>query len=117
MTFVRKPNLTFRARSLRIESTSQERKLWSALRAHRFFGKHFKRQQSLGPYVTDFYCHACKLIIEIDGAQHGLEEGKKYDEYRTQYFTQLGYRVLRFWNNDVDNAIEKVLENISSNLS
>lgn len=105
----RKPRLVQRARTLRQKATPQEQKVWKILRCKRYFHLHWKRQQSLGPYVVDFYCHEKKLIIEVDGGQHGTDEGIAHDSERTTYLNQLGYTVIRFWNEDVDKHMNDVL--------
>jgi very-short-patch-repair endonuclease len=73
---------------------------------------HFRRQAAIGPYVVDFVCHAARLIIEVDGAQHGFEPNRRADEDRTQWLASQGYRVLRFWNAEVMNEIDVVLDTI-----
>ena len=75
-------------------------------------GSHFRRQVPIGPYVADFACMAAHLIVEVDGSQHGTEEGQTRDEVRTKWLEQEGFRVLRFWNNDITNQTEGVLESI-----
>ncbi len=91
--------------------TEAERKLWWHLR-HRLplAGSHFRRQVQIGPYIADFACHELKLVIEIDGGQHGLQTKK--DEMRTRRLEAEGYRVLRFWNNDVLSNVDGVLSQI-----
>jgi very-short-patch-repair endonuclease len=85
---------------MRKEPTEAERKLWWHLR-HRLplTGSHFRRQVQIGPYIADFACHKSKLVIEIDGGQHGSQTSE--DQARTARLEAEGYRVLRFWNNDV----------------
>ena len=108
------PQRTF-ARSMRREPTEAERKLWWHLR-HRLLveGTHFRRQVQIGPYLADFACHRSKLIVEIDGGQHA--ERAVQDAARTLRLEAEGYRVLRFWNNDVLSNIEGVLTVIQSTL-
>src|ERR1043166_6101362 len=86
------------AKKLRSNMTDAERRLWYRLRAHRFGGVKFKRQVPVGPYVVDFACMNQKLVLEIDGGQHAENEK---DRIRDQRLNDLGFRVLRFWNNDV----------------
>ena len=86
------------ARALRLNATECERKLWAILRKKQFAGLRFRRQQPLGPYIADFYCSTAKLIVELDGSQHGLDENVAYDEARTAWLKRRGYRVLRFSN-------------------
>ncbi|MCG6206672.1 endonuclease domain-containing protein [Rhodopseudomonas sp. HC1] len=98
-----------RARSLRQNPTDAERKLWQRLRRPAFGEAHFRRQATIGPYFADFACHALRLVIEIDGGQH---DGSAADVVRTNYLNTAGYRVLRFWNNDVLQNIEGVMQSI-----
>ncbi|MPZ57204.1 MAG: DUF559 domain-containing protein [Rhizobiales bacterium] len=88
------------ARALRRSPTDAERKLWYLLRSLKPLGIHFRRQAPIGIYIADFAWHAGKLVVELDGSQH-VEARAAYDEKRTQWLTSQGYRVLRFWNNDV----------------
>jgi very-short-patch-repair endonuclease len=97
------------AREMRAAPTLAERKLWWHLR-HRLAtpGTHFRRQVRIERYIADFACHAHRLIVEVDGGQHGARSAA--DEARTRVLEASGYRVLRFWNNDVLNNIDGVLE-------
>jgi very-short-patch-repair endonuclease len=96
---------TQRARSLRATMTDAERALWQALRRKQLDAFRFRRQQPIGPYVADFYCAIARLVIEVDGGQHtgGI------DAARDAWLAARGYRVLRFWNNDVLGNIEGVV--------
>ena len=94
------------AGKLRKESTPAERKLWSRIRNEQL-GVTFRRQHAIGNYIPDFCSPKAKLIIELDDSQH-LDQ-REYDEERTKYFESVGYKVIRFWNNDVTNKIEEVL--------
>jgi very-short-patch-repair endonuclease len=96
-------------RKLRGVQTDAERKLWFELRDRRLGGFKFVRQEAIGPYIVDFICRERKLIIEADGSQHA-ESAK--DVVRDAYLTREGYRVMRFWNNDVLRNREGVLETI-----
>ena len=100
------------ARAMRAAPTEAERKLWWHLR-HRIptLGTHFRRQVRIGPYIADFACHATRTVIEVDGGQHG---GSTVDEARTKVLAANGYRVLRYWNNDVLTNIDGVLADILS---
>jgi very-short-patch-repair endonuclease len=102
--------VTSRARNLRRTSTDAERRMWSRLRDRRLFGLRFRRQQPCGPYIADFVCAEKKLIVEIDGGQHA--ERVEQDWVRTGYLEAMGYRVLRYWNNDVLLRTDAVLEMI-----
>jgi len=97
------------AKKLRSDMTDAERRLWYRLRAHRFDGHKFKRQVPVGPYVVDFACVGQKLIVEVDGGQHAENAS---DVMRERYLRREGFRVLRFWNNDVLRNTDGVLERI-----
>jgi len=105
---MQKQRLLNHAKALRKHPTDAEQRLWRHLRAKRFFGLKFKRQKPVGPYIADFVCIEHRLVIEADGGQHGGE----YDEKRDQWFREHGFRVLRFWNNEVLGDTEAVLERI-----
>ena len=104
------------ARQLRNLQTEAEQKLWTYLRNRQLKGKKFRRQHAIGKYVVDFYCHECKLAIELDGHYHKEEEAKDYDKARTSFLNEYGITVLRFWNEEVVKDVEVVLEKISSYL-
>ena len=104
---------TSRARSLRQQSTQAELRLWQRLRGRRLRGYKFIRQEPIGPYVVDFVCREHRLAIEVDGGQHADSER---DTMRDQWLRDRGYRVLRFWNNDVLANIEGVWDAISAEL-
>jgi very-short-patch-repair endonuclease len=103
------------AKKLHRNMTPAEAKLWAQLRAHRMGNVHFRNQHAIGNYVVDFCAPRKKLIIELDGSQH-LEQ-EEYDAERTAFFESKGYRILRFWNNDVMNDLDAVLKVIWSALS
>ena len=100
------------ARKLRKNQTSQERIIWNLLRNQQFQGLKFRRQYPIGNYIVDFICKEIKLIIEIDGGQHNSEEGIEYDLKRTEYLETKGYKVIRFWNNEIDNNLEGVYQSL-----
>ena len=97
-------------RALRDNMSDAEQALWHLLRGRQISGLKFRRQHPFGDYVLDFVCLEKKLVIEVDGGQHGQQAG--YDENRTQKLQEAGFRVLRFWNNEVLNEIESVKEKI-----
>ena len=97
---------------MRANATDAERILWSILRRKQFAALRFRRQQPIGPYIADFFCPAAKLIVELDGGQHGAEEVVTYDEKRTRFLESKGYRVLRFWNVEVMKDRDSVAEAI-----
>ena len=98
------------AKSLRSHQTEAEQRLWYHLRAHRFMDLKFKRQKPIGHYIVDFVCIEHRLIIELDGGQHA--EQIRYDQQRDAWLRGEGYAVLRFWNNDVMQNLQGVLEQI-----
>jgi very-short-patch-repair endonuclease len=96
------------AKSLRSNQTEAEARLWYHLRAHRFMGLKFKRQKPVGRYIADFVCWERRLIIELDGGQHA--EQVTYDGQRDAWLRSQGYTVLRFWNHEVMQEMDGVLE-------
>jgi very-short-patch-repair endonuclease len=104
------------ARRLRADATDAERRLWRELRRFALQGTHFRRQVPIGPYVVDFGCLHAKLLIEIDGSQHGFKKNIHKDEARTRWLNAEGYRVLRFWNNDISRNMKGVMEAIYAEL-
>jgi very-short-patch-repair endonuclease len=101
-----------RARELRQSMTTQEVKLWLRLRQLKAQGYHFRRQAPQGWYVLDFVCLRQRLIVEVDGAQHGFDDHRPHDERRDRYFAERGFRTLRFWNSDIDSNLDSVVDTI-----
>ena len=102
-----------RARSLRKSATEAEQRLWWHLR-HRLplDGTYFRRQVALGPYFADFCCLSLKIVVELDGDQHGQPRALAYDEARTSFMRRQGFLVLRFWNHQVFREMDSVLDTI-----
>ena len=103
-------NLREVSKKLRKNMTPQEKHLW-----YDFLSKHnikFVKQRPIGRFVADFYCSKAKLVIEIDGSQHYTDEGKNYDEFRTEIINKYGVKVVRFSNYDIDNNFEGVCAEI-----
>ena len=100
------------ARELRRRTTDAETLLWRLLRNRLMAGAKFRRQHPLPPYVLDFYCHDAGLAVELDGGQHNEAAGRRHDARRDAFLAQKGIRVLRFWNHEVLNQTEAVLEAI-----
>ena len=101
-----------KAKELRTNQTEAEKILWQKLR-NRNLGYKFVRQYVFdNKFILDFYCSEKKLVIELDGGQHNSPEILKTDKIRTEYLEEIGYTVLRFWNNDIDNNIEGVFEEL-----
>jgi very-short-patch-repair endonuclease len=105
------------ARRLRANATKAEEILWRHLRQSPVLGTHFRRQVPIGRYVADFACMAARLVVEVDGSQHAEGPVTETDKERTRWLESEGYRVLRFWNNDITQNIEGVLESIHRAMS
>ncbi len=110
-------SMVLRARKLRRSMTAAERMLWDELRGRRLCGAKFKRQRPIGNYIVDFVCDEAKLIVEIDGGQHGIDVSRANDRVRTRWLKARGFRVIRFWNPDVLENMEGVLGAISEELT
>ena len=103
------------ARGLRRRQTDAERRLWARLRDRRLQGAKFARQVPIGPYVVDFCCREMKVIVELDGGQHAVQT--RSDAERTAFLESLGYRVLRFWNNEALGTTDGVLQRVAEALA
>ncbi len=101
-------------RAMRRRMTEAERNLWEHLRLRKISGFKFRRQYEVAPYIVDFICVEESLVIEIDGAQHA--DAVEYDAARTEFLKLAGYRVLRFWNNEVLQNADGVVQVISEAL-
>ncbi|MBI2088346.1 MAG: endonuclease domain-containing protein [Deltaproteobacteria bacterium] len=104
-----------RARRLRRDQTDVERRLWARLRARRLCGAKFRRQHPIGNYIADFCCVERHLVVELDGGQHAVQA--EADRRRSAFLVRRGYRVLRFWDSDITEEIEAVLQVIAEALS
>lgn len=104
------------SRSLRRKSTPQEIKLWARLKDRNFRNLKFRRQHIIDKYIVDFICLEKKLIIELDGCQHKREKDTKYDAKRNEYLKSLGFKVLRFWNNEIDNNLPGIILKIKEKI-
>ena len=98
------------ARDLRRNQTDAEQLMWALLRDRRLLNKKFRRQHPIDRYVLDFYCHDEKLAIELDGGQHNEEKNRHYDEKRAGFLAEQGIRILRFWNHQVLQETESVMQ-------
>ncbi len=101
---------TARSRDLRATMTDAERKLWACLSARKVAGVRFNRQFPIGPFICDFVSRGARLVIEVDGGQHAVNAER--DAQRTQFIEAQGYRVIRFWNNDVLGNVEGVVAEV-----
>ena len=109
----RRHYLTSRSRALRRNSTDAERKLWNVLRNRQLNGFKFRKQVEIDAYIVDFLCPALRLVIQVDGGQHTPER----DARRTAFLESQGFRVIRFWNNDVLENLDGVWTRIEEALS
>lgn len=106
--------LTLVAKQLRKNTTQAEKQLWQQLRAKQLHGFKFKRQQPIGNYVVDFVCFEKSLVIELDGGQHAEQVDR--DAARTQWLEAQGFKVIRFWNNNVLQNLDGVWDVITRHL-
>ncbi|WP_425917136.1 endonuclease domain-containing protein [Acinetobacter sp. TSRC1-2] len=106
------PQLLEFSKSMRHSATDAEHLMWQLLRAKRLMNLKFRRQHVIAPYILDFYCHEIGLVIELDGGQHGTDDAIEYDAERTNFLEALGIKVVRYWNNDVLNRTDEVLEDL-----
>ncbi len=100
------------AKQLRDNATKHEKLLWEHLSGNKILGLRFKRQHPVARYIADFYCHKLKLVIEIDGQSHDLDQQKAYDQIRTEEMEGLGITVVRFTNEEVEKEMSKVIQSI-----
>ena len=115
MKRIRNNELIQNARTLRKSMTKEERHLWFDFL--RYCQPRFRRQEIIGHYVADFYCHQAKLVIELDGSQHLEPDATLYDERRSAYFKALGINVVRYYNTDINQNFVGVCQNILSILT
>jgi len=107
-------NLFQNARTLRIQSTDAEKVLWGKIRGRQIEGCKFRRQQLFGSYIVDFVCFDRKIVIELDGGQHA--ESRTRDSIRDNWMKGEGFEVIRFWNNEVLQNLDGVLETLRKRL-
>ncbi|GGK31421.1 endonuclease domain-containing protein [Salinarimonas ramus] len=105
------------ARDLRKRMTRHEAKLWVALRRLRPAGFTFRRQVPIGPYVVDFACLKARLVVEVDGSQHGFDAHRAEDRLRDTWLAERGFLVARFWNYQVDRELGSVMDTIFARLT
>jgi very-short-patch-repair endonuclease len=101
-----------RARQLRKTMTPQEVKLWVQVKYLNREGRHFRRQVSIDGYILDFAEFSERLIIEVDGSQNGFAKGEASDRIRDKHFAEAGFQVVRFWNNEVDQNMDGVINTV-----
>lgn len=106
-----------RAKQLRKDMTDAEHVLWSYLNRRQMDGHHFRKQHSIGPYVADFACVKSRLVIEVDGFTHTSDFELAHDKKRDAYMKSLGWKILRFWNEDIYRDIDSVLGEIIDTIS
>jgi very-short-patch-repair endonuclease len=107
---------TLRSRQLRFQSSDAERKLWDCLRRKQMTGLRFRRQFPLGPYFADFVCLPARLVVEVDGSQHGEVAQAAHDERRTAWLRRNRFRVIRFWADEVMRNTDGVMDGIEAAL-
>lgn len=117
MKVFNKNSTKYNRKKLRENQTETEAIIWNRLRNRQLLGCKFFRQYGIGKYIVDFYCPKRKLVIEIDGNQHYLTDGIKYDEIRTSFFNSMGIKVIRFKNMEVLVEIDEVVEKIRAELT
>lgn len=100
------------AKSMRSKMTEPELKLWNELRAHRLMGLPFRRQMPIDGRIVDFACPSMKLVVELDGSQHGEAAARSADAARDARLGELGWTIIRFWNDDVLHDIDNVCRHI-----
>ncbi len=103
------------SRVIRKRATDAENRLWYHLKGKQLEGVKFRRQEPIGNFIVDFVAFEKRLVIEIDGAQHAEENEKDQDMRRDEWLNSQGFRVVRFWNNEVLQNLEGVLETIRTN--
>ena len=106
------PNTFEKARLLRNNMTEAEKIIWDKLKNRNVFKARFRRQHPIGIFIVDFYCHECKLAIEIDGEIHLKNEVIEYDDGRSHDIEKYGIKILRFTNNEVFNGLNNIIEKI-----
>lgn len=114
MSLPYKGKLIPRAKELRKNATRQENHLWYDFL--RTYPVRFQRQNTIGGFIVDFYCHYAKLVIELDGSQHYTDDGKAYDAERTSILEKYGLSIMRFSNNDIDNKFQAVCNMIDQKI-
>ena len=108
------PKIKNNARSLRRNMTDVERMLWAKIRSGQLQGFRFRRQHPIGNYIVDFICLELKLVIELDGSQH--MDQQQYDMKRSQWLQNNGFKIVRFWNSDVLENFDGVMQTIQMHL-
>jgi very-short-patch-repair endonuclease len=102
------------AKKIRANQTLAEKMLREELRTNKLLGLRFKRQHPIGTFVADFYCHSVRLVIEVDGGYHDSTEQTEYNSGKTQEIEQVGVKVTRFTNTEVESSIKSVIERIKT---
>lgn len=109
-----RPELKEKRRALRNNPTQAEKHLWRYLKNSQVANTKFRRQQSIGPFIVDFFCYKNKLVIELDGQHHFEEENILYDKERTAFLENYGIKVIRFENQEVLYDTDRVLREIEA---
>lgn len=111
--FYNNKSLKHRRNNLRWNTTNAEKILWEMVRCRKMLGYKFRRQYSAGPYIIDFYCPELRLAIELDGIQHSNKENVQYDQEREKILQSLNIKTLRFWNYEILEDPEKIIEKLT----
>ena len=109
-----KPIIFERAKAMRENMTQAEKSVWEKLKSNKMLGLKFKAQHPIDIFIADFYCHMARLVIEMDGGYHDYHEQKLLDQWRTKELEDLGLKVIRFRNEEIDLNLEKVLDCIKT---
>ena len=112
MFYNAKPHIFEKAKSLRDNMTLAELELWEVLKGKQVLGLRFRAQHPIDIFIADFYCHSLRLVIEVDGSIHKLNEQKEYDIGREAELEHWGIRVIRFSNEEIENELDQVIEEI-----
>lgn len=117
MKYIRNdPSMKDLRRDLRRNQTDAEKAFWKCIRGRQVQGLKFFRQYSVGQYILDFYCPAVKLCVELDGGQHNDEQNKESDGVRSEFLQTQGVTVLRFWNHEVLQQTDAVMEKLAQQI-
>lgn len=106
------PDRKITRKELRNKMTEAERLFWLMIKDRGLLRYKFRRQYGIGIFIVDFYCASLRLVIEIDGGQHNIIEGKDYDRTRSEYFKNFNIKVIRYWNNEILNNLSGVYDDL-----
>ncbi len=107
---------TYAVKELRRNQTDEEKKLWDRIKDKRLLKVKFRRQEPIGNFIVDFVNYEYRLIIEVDGSPHKNQTNKTYDEQRTAWLENEGFKVIRFWNHEISKDFKGVIDKIQTSL-